>query len=86
MASLTLTVGALTSTVTSGDAMATELLDLYAQALGVPANLTNQQRLNFVRDALVAHIRNTARQRRIYNEERPAQIAGQAAAALLDWS
>jgi hypothetical protein len=86
MASLTISVGALSSTATASNTVASEILDLYAQTLDGYESATNQQRLDIVRADVVRHIRNVARIQRIRNEERPAQNAGQTAANALEWS
>lgn len=85
MAALTLSVGPLTSAAQADDTKAAEILTLYAKARGAPETLTNAQRLAFVRDALVAHLRAVAREQRIREEEEAARVVGQTAAAALDW-
>lgn len=65
MATLAITVGPLTSTVTADNAKATALFTQYAAAIG--ATGTNQQKLDAIIRGLVEHMKQTARRQR-YNQ------------------
>jgi hypothetical protein len=58
MASLTLTIGALTASVSADNTKAPNLLNAYADAIG--ATGTNQQKANTVVESLVRHMREHA--------------------------
>lgn len=62
MASLVLTIGALTATVSADNAKAANLLSAYADAIG--ATGTNQQKADAVLVALAQHMRQEAHRHR----------------------
>lgn len=78
MASLTLSVGALTASFSASDANAAAVLNAYADAIG--AEGTNQQRANAVLASLVRHMQEVAQEHR-RNEHIVAALAEAAAAA-----
>lgn len=83
MASLTLTIGALSASVSADNTKASNLLNAYADAIG--ANGTNQQRANAVVAALVRHMRDQAHRQRT-NEITSQAVADIAAElAVLAW-
>lgn len=65
MASLTLTIGQLTATVSANNTKASNLLNAYADAIG--ATGTNQEKADAVVRALVQHMREQAHRQR-HNE------------------
>ena len=73
MASLTITIGALTATVSADNTKASNLLNAYANAIG--ATGTNQQKANQVVRALVDHMRYEAHRQRS-NETITTAISG----------
>lgn len=79
MATLTLTVGPITATVTAGNAQAATILNAYADAIG--ATGTDQERTNAVVHSLARHIVGVARNQR----QEAARLAAQAEIDLIDW-
>jgi len=83
MATLTLTIGALTATVSADNTKASNLLNAYAKAIG--ATGTNQQKANAVIASLVQHMREQAHRER-KNEATGEAITGIATElATLTW-
>ena len=72
MASLTLTIGALTATVSAGNAKASDILTQYAASIG--ASGTNQEKAYAVVRSLVRHMQQQG-QRHRSNEAAAAAIA-----------
>jgi hypothetical protein len=73
MASLTLTIGALTASVSADNTKASNLLNAYADAIG--ATGTNQQKADAVIASLARHMRELAHMRR-KNEATVQTLAG----------
>lgn len=84
MASLTITVGPLTSKIDADNTKANALLTQYAAAIG--ADGTNQEKLDAVVRSLVAHMRYEGRRHRHNRAAVDAAAAIQAEIDGLDWS
>ena len=83
MASLTLTIGAITGSVTATDAKASALVNQYADAIG--ATGTNTQRANAVVRALVRHMQDQAQRQRANVLKEEAIVAAQTELDGLTW-
>lgn len=84
MASLILTIGQLTATVTANNAKASALLEQYAASLG--ATGTNQQKADAVVRGLVQHMREQAQRQRANVAQIEAMATIQTEMDALDWS
>lgn len=83
MASLTLTIGALTAQVTATDAKANAILAQYAASIG--ATGTNQAKANAVVLALVRHMQDQVQQYRGRVVQADATAAAEEEIAGLTW-
>jgi hypothetical protein len=83
MASLTMTIGALSSTVSADNTKATNLVTQYAAAIGAVG--TNQQKLDAVVLALVKHMQREARLKRYNTATTDAAAAIQTEIDGLTW-
>ena len=83
MANLTLTIGALSASVTADNAKASSLLTQYAAAIG--AEGTNQEKADAVVRALVKHMQEQARRQRSNTATVEALAEIEAEIAVLVW-
>jgi hypothetical protein len=80
---LTLTTGALTTTLSTADDAAAQLVLIrFAHACGAPVDMPSQQKLNFVANALTDYMIRMARERYIQEESAAIQAA---AATNIHW-
>jgi hypothetical protein len=61
MASLTLSIGNFSSSITGNDARVGEIVRNYAVSAGAPADSTYQEFLDFAVQSLVTYVQNSAR-------------------------
>lgn len=73
MATLTLAVSTLTSSVTASDAKAAEVLSLVVQHFNGPVDGTNQEKLDFVVEQIVAWLNHTAQDQHVTNSMNDAR-------------
>lgn len=83
MASLTLTIGQLTATVTADNTKAVTVLEAFADAIG--ATGTNQERANAVVRALARHMVQQGQARRGNQAQEDAMAAAQAEIDGISW-
>lgn len=83
MASLTITIATLSTTVTATNAKAQAVVGGYADAIG--ASGTDQQRLDLVGEALARHMQEQAQQHRRLSAQADAAAAVEAEVAALTW-
>lgn len=85
MASLTLVVGATTSTISATNAKAQEIFTLYLQSRNVPITGTAQQQLDAVRDEIVAHMTGAARAEKFRQSMVGSEVAAHDAEQAISW-
>lgn len=86
MATLTITVGALTSTVNANNTKAAQILTLFVQEMNGPVNGTDQEKLDFVRDRIVAYLNDAARNRQRTNRALEAQATADSEVTSIGWT
>lgn len=83
MASLTLTIGTLTASVSANNTKASNLLNAFADAIG--ATGTNQQKADAALAALVLHMQEQAKRQRTNTIMAQAAATAQAEIDALNW-
>lgn len=86
MASLTVTVGPVSGSVSADNGKASELLNLYIAARNGPVAGTNAEKLQFVAQSLVAYLRDVARNEHIRQELAAAEQTAINAVTGVDWT
>lgn len=86
MASLTISVGAITASVSANNAKAAEALDLFIANQNGPVEGTDQEKAQFVVDEWRKYIRDGARSQSVRVDMLAAQATANDAAASIDWS
>lgn len=86
MATLTFTVGAVTATKTTSNAVAAAIVDDYIAAYNGPVNGTNQQKADWFINDIARHIREVANGRAVRASREAAEAAAAATANTRDWT
>lgn len=78
MADITINIGPLTSTRSAPNAKAAEVFRLVVEHYGGPVNGTDQEKLDFVMDAIVRWLSNSAKERHVVAAKEAARAAAAA--------
>jgi hypothetical protein len=86
MASISISVGPVTSTSNVTNTKASEVFELVIAELGGPVSGTNQEKLDFVNAKVVQYLLSIARQARFVQRVREAEALAVVEVGSIDWS
>ena len=85
MASLTLTVGTITSTKNANNTTVAALIADYVAAYGGPVNGTNQEKADWFLDRMVKHIREASNGQSVKAARDAAEVTAVQTVSTRDW-